>query len=358
MTGASASRPPAGVAPAAWRAYRGALVVDMHDDLPSRMLDDGYDPAVRHPSGFGAADGHSDLPRFAEAGVAAVWLAAFVHARYAACPGASFARAVEMLQAIRTLVARHPARLLAATTAAHVPEARAGGRLAVFAGVEGGHALEGSLERLRELHALGARYLTLTWNNGNEWAGSSLGEGGTRTGGLTPLGRVVVRELGRLGMLVDVSHASDHTVADVLDVATHPVIASHSSARALCDHPRNLGDALVRAIAAAGGLVCVNFYARFLDSAWGAAVDAGAPAPVVPLERLADHVAHLADVAGAAHVGLGSDFNGVAGLPVGMDDVTGLPRLADLLHHRGFSDAELTGILGGNALRVMAKVLG
>ena len=349
---------PAGISSAAWRTYRDALVVDMHDDLPSRMLDDAYDPAVRHPAGFGPASGHSDLPRFAESGITAVWLAAFVGASHVAEPGASFARAVRMLRAIHDLVASHPTQLLAGTRAGHVREAKASGRVAVFVGVEGGHAIEHSLERLADLYALGARYLTLTWNNGNTWAGSSLGEGGTSTGGLTAFGRDVVREMNRLGMLVDVSHVSDATLRDVLETSAQPVVASHSCARALCDHPRNVTDQQLRDIAAGGGVGCLNFYSRFLHPAWGEAADTGAPPPAVSVAHLADHLAHMAGVAGAAHVGIGSDFNGLGGLPDGMHDVTRLPWLAEALVQRGFSEVELRAVLGGNVVRVMGEVIG
>jgi len=349
---------PPGISSLAWKIYRSALVVDMHDDLPSRMLDDVYDPAMRHPAGFTSTEGHSDLPRFMESGVTAVWLAAFVGARYTAQPGASFARAAQILGAIRDFVAHHPDALIAATRAEHVQQAKAGGRVAVFAGVEGGHAIEHSLDRLGDLYALGARYLTLTWNNGNSWAGSSLGEGGTSTGGLTDFGREVVREMNRLGMLVDVSHVSDATLRDVLDVSAQPVVASHSCARALCDHPRNLTDQQLRDIAAAGGVACLNFYSRFLCPAWGPAVDAGTPPPAVTIAHLADHLAHMVSVAGAAHVGLGSDFNGLDALPDGMHDVTRLPWLAEALVRRGFGEAELRGVLGGNVVRVIGQVIG
>src|SRR4029079_10906117 len=164
--------------------------------------------------------------------------------------------------------------LLFATTAADVRRAKAEGKIAILIGVEGGHAIEGSLDRLRDLHARGARYLTLTWNNGNAWAGSSIGEGNTRTGGLTPVGRDVVREMNRIGMLVDLSHVSDSTFYDAIAVSTAPVIASHSSARALSDFPRNLSDEQLRAISRNGGAVNVNFYSRYLDPEYRARAEA------------------------------------------------------------------------------------
>ena len=268
--------------------------------------------------------------------------------------------------------------------------AKAEGKVAILIGVEGGHAIEGSLDHLRELYARGARYLTLTWNNGNAWAGSSIGVDGTRTGGLTPFGREVVREMNRLGMLVDLSHVSDNTFYDAIAVSTVPVIASHSSARALSDVPRNLTDDQLRAVARNGGVVNVNFYSRFIDSRYRADIEhveetvraAGAAARAAgedsvaaakrivalrdsltaaitptPFSVLIDHIDHIAKVAGVDHVGLGSDFDGVSALPLGMEDVTRVPRIAQALLDRGYSDDDVKKILGGNMLRVMTRVL-
>jgi membrane dipeptidase len=357
----------------ALRLYREAIVVDLHNDMPTKVVDDGYDPDVRHPAGFGRSEGHTDLPRLLESGVTAQFMAAWVPAAFATTtPDGSYERALLLVDATRDFAARHPRSLLFATTAADVRRAKREGRVAILLGVEGGHAIEGSLERLRELHRRGARYLTLTWNNGNAWAGSSIGVGGTRTGGLTPFGRDVIRELNRLGMLVDLSHVSDATFDDAVESSADPVVATHSCARALNGHPRNLTDAQLRAVAATGGVVGVNFYSRFLDPAYLAAVtalesaagDAGrveraaiAALPAPPLARLVDHVVHVATVAGIDHVALGSDFDGVSALPEGMEDVTRLPRLAEALLLRGFGDDDLAKVLGGNALRVMERVL-
>jgi membrane dipeptidase len=289
--------------------YDRSIVIDMHNDMPTKILDDGYDPDVRHAPGVGRDVGHTDLPRLIESGVTAVFLVAWVDAAFTrATPDGSFARAAAAVDVVHAFVGRHPTRLIAATVADDVRRAKATGRIAVFIGVEGGHAIEGSLERLRTFHARGVRYLTLTWNNGNAWAGSSVGLEGTRTEGLTAFGRTVIAEMNRLGMLVDVSHASDATVADVLETSTVPVIASHSSARALADHPRNLTDAQLRWIA-------------------------------------------------ADHVGLGSDFDGMSALPEGVGDVTGLPRIADALLDRGYAEAHVARILGGNMLRLLDRVL-
>jgi membrane dipeptidase len=378
------------VSPRALRVYREAYVIDTHNDMPSRILDDGYDPDVRHPPGFGKTEGNTDFPRLVESGMTAEFMSAWIDAPYAERAGASFARALQHIETIHAFVDRHPDRLLFATTAADVRRAKAEGKIAILIGVEGGHAIEGSLERLRDLYARGARYLTLTWNNGNAWAGSSIGEGGTRTGGLTPFGRDVVREMNRLGMLVDLSHVSDSTFYDAIAVSTMPVIASHSSARALSDVPRNMTDDQLRAIARNGGVVNVNFYSRFIDSRYRADIEhveetvraaraaahaagedsaaaakrisamrdslAAAIAPT-PFSVLIDHIDHIAKVAGVDHVGLGSDFDGVSALPMGMEDVTRLPRIAQALLDRGYSDDDVKKMLGGNMLRVMTRVL-
>jgi membrane dipeptidase len=339
--------------------YDRAIVIDMHNDLPTKLLDEDYDPAIRHPAGVGAGLGHTDLPRLRESGITAVFLAAWVDATFARrTPDGSHARALAALDAARAFADRHPDALQLATHAADVRAAKASGRIAIFLGVEGGHAIEDSLDKLRALYARGARYLTLTWNNGNAWAGSSVGVDDTSRGGLTAFGREVIAEMNRLGMLVDVSHASEETVADVLAVSTAPIIASHSSARALADHPRNLHDAQLRAIAAAGGVINVNFYSRFIDPVFRAAVDAGVPDPPrTPLSVLIDHIAHVAAVAGVAHTGLGSDFDGISALPEGIDDVTGFPRIADALLARGFAESDVIAILGGNMLALLDRTL-
>jgi membrane dipeptidase len=377
------------VTPRALRVYREAFVIDTHNDMPSRILDDGYDPDVRHAPGFGPREGHTDLPRLVESGLTAEFLSAWIDSPYAATPGASFDRAMKHVATIHAFVDRHPDRLRFATTAADVRRAKQEGKVAILIGVEGGHAIESSLDRLRDLHAKGVRYMTLTWNNGLPWAGAAFGEGGTRKGGLTAFGRDVVREMNRLGMLVDVSHVSDSTFFDAIAASSVPVIASHSSARALSDSPRNLTDDQLRAVARNGGVVNVNFYSRFIDSAYrkraeaaeaqvaaarralGPGPDSAAAAarvsamrdslfaaiPPAPFSVLIDHIDHIARVAGVDHVGLGSDFDGVSALPLGMEDVTRLPRIAQALLDRGYSETDVKKVLGGNMLRVMTRVL-
>lgn len=385
-------RPP-GVSTHAQQVYDDAIVIDAHNDMASRMLDDGYDPDVRHEPGYGKDRGETDLPRLLESGITAQFFAAYVDARYARMqPDGSWNRVEAEMDTIHAFVNRHPDHLIFATTSDDVRRAKREGKVAVFIGVEGGHAIQNSLDRLRTLYAQGARYMTLTWNNGNDWAGSSIGVGGTRTSGLTDFGKDVVREMNRLGMLVDVSHVSDSTFYDVLATSRDPIIASHSSARAIGGHARDLSDDMLRAVARNDGVVNVNFFAAFLDRGFGAAVDSirkdveaqadararqpGADSAGIrawadsvtdarlhalarpPLSLLLDHFDHIARIAGVDHVGIGSDFDGVDGLlPEGMPDVTYLPEIAQGLIARGYSDADVTKILGGNMLRVIEVVL-
>ena len=228
-----------------------------------------------------------------------------------------------------------------ARTADDVRRIARDGRRAVLLGLEGGHALQGDVDVLRHLWANGVRYVTLTHTNTNAWADASTDT--ARWGGLNDLGRDLVREMNRLGVLVDLSHVSDATFADALAVTEAPVILSHSSCRALHEHPRNVSDALLRQLAENGGVVMINFYDTFLGDG------------DVTLETALDHIEHAARVAGPAHVGLGSDFDGVPSLPAGLEDVTRLPWITHGLLKRGFSEAEVRGILGGNVLRVFGE---
>jgi membrane dipeptidase len=361
--------------------HRDALVMDGHNDVPTWILDYGFDlamdggdprkrPAALYwvlgwalpaPRGEQLAT-HTDLARLRAGGVDAQWLSIWAHDDYVPRgpheAGRATGRAMAMLAAVEEQLRRHPEALALARSAAEVRAAAAAGRIAVLLGLEGGHALEGSLDTLRAFHARGVRYVTLTWSNTNEWADSS-GDA-ARHGGLGARGVELVREMNRLGMLVDVSHVSDETFWDVLETTRAPVIASHSSARAIADHPRNLSDEMLRAVAANGGVVMVNFGDLFLDPHKTSRLElaarwiAGLGRPRTPLALLADHVEHVARVAGADHVGLGSDFDGVPWLPEGMEDVSCFPNLTLELLRRGWSEADLRRLLGENALRVMA----
>ena len=352
------------------------IILDGHIDTAQRMLDMKADISARLP------DGHVDLPRMQEGGLSAAFFSIWVDARYG--PGTAFRRALALIDAVQALVDTQPIAELA-TDADQVRGAVARGHIAVLLGVEGGHAIENSLANLDSLYRRGVRYMTLTWNNGNDWAGSSTDP--QRDGGLTPLGRRVVRRMNELGMLVDVSHVSDRTFWDVIATSTRPVIASHSSCRALAHHPRNLSDDQLRAIAKNGGVVGINFYPVFLDehfrhqyeelrrrlrpetdairtryrgrpgeSAFAVDKFVGEQAEsldVPTIDRLVDHIEHAVQVMGIDHVGLGSDFDGISVLPRPLKDATSLPDLVRALEARGYADEGLRKILGENFLRVL-----
>jgi membrane dipeptidase len=379
------------VSPRAMKLWREAITVDTHNDLPTKIADERLNPDVRNPVGLERGQSNTDLPRLVQSGLTGVFLSAFVDAPYAfMTPDSSFARAMLLTNHVKAFVRRNPRRLLFATTGADLRRAKREGRIAIFVGVEGGHAIQGSIANLRRLHAAGARYMTLTWNNGNSWAGAAAGTNGTRTQGLTDEGKAIVREMNRLGVLVDISHVSDSTFWDAVTTSTKPVIASHSSSRALALHRRNITDDMLRAVAKTGGVVNVNFFSQFIDSTYinrfGAIEprlraedrrlrDAGTPneqirtqvaalrqrlldsIPETPLSVLIDHIDHIAKVAGVDHVGIGSDFDGVTALPIGMEDVTRLPRIAQGLLDRGYTDEDVKKIIGGNMLRVLEAAI-
>jgi membrane dipeptidase len=379
---------PAGVSERAMKIWRNAIVIDTHNDFPSKMADEHVKFEDRHPAG----PVMTDIPRLFDGGVTAVFASDFVDAKYALTnPNSSYARAVELADTVHALVARNPNTLLFATTAADVERAKREGKIAIFIGVEGGHAIENSLAKLDDLYARGVRYMTLTWNNGNEWAGAAAGVNNTSTGGLTPFGVQVVHEMNRLGMFVDVSHVSEQTFYDAIKASSVPVIASHSSSRALSDHRRNLKDDQLRAIAKNGGVVNVNFYPAFIDTRYREATAAASDAvakwrdsalkapgadsaavraeaakrtdaavaavPLPALSVLLDHFDHIAKVAGVDHVGIGSDFDGIDVAPQQMEDVSMLPRIAQGLLDRGYSEADIQKMIGGNMMRVMKQVL-
>ena len=351
-------------------------MVDTHADTLQRVLDLGVDLGER------LEDGHLDFPRMRDGGLDAEFFSIWVDPAYA--PGDALKRALRLIDALRQQAARYPSQVEVALTAADVRRLARDGKLAALIGVEGGHVILNDLGVLRSLYALGVRYMTLTHSVSHDWADSSAGP--VRWHGLNEFGREVVREMNRLGMLVDVSHVSEETLEDVLEVSSRPVIASHSGARALCDHPRNLTDAQLRALAAHGGVVMVNFYPAFLDDEYRKRVEAAERAakpkvsalgsaylddqpgltsalwqleadlhrelPAPGITRVADHIEHIARVAGIDHVGLGSDFDGVPRLPEGLEDCTKLPALTRELWRRGFREPEIRKILGENFLRV------
>jgi membrane dipeptidase len=353
------------------------IILDGHIDTPQRMLDGKVDISAR------LADGHVDIPRMREGGLTAAFFSIWVDNTYGR--GTAFKRALALIGAVRRLADTAPDVELT-TTAEEVRAAAARGHIAALMGVEGGHAIENSLAKLDSLYTRGVRYMTLTWNNGNDWAGSSMDP--RRPGGLSDFGRRVVRRMNELGMLVDVSHVSDSTFWDVLATSTRPVIASHSSCRALASHPRNLTDDQLRAIARNGGVVGINFFPVFLDDHFRSqyaevnrrlrpefdsirARFLGQPGladfeidkfrgahlqnlDIPDVARLLDHIDHAVQVMGIDHVGLGSDFDGISVLPRPMKDATSLPLIVAGLRSRGYSDSDVRKILGENFLRVLS----
>ena len=313
--------------------YGCALLLDGHMDTPLRIVDEGIDICAR------LEDGHADLVRLGEGGVDAVFMAAWIDP---AIPvGHRMERAERLLQAIRTVAVAHPARAVFATDAAEVRQAAATGRIALLAGVENAEALDDDPDNVGRLHALGARYLTLTWMNSNVFADAAGGE--RLHGGLSDLGRRLVDRLNEVGVLVDLSHASVATFGDVLDRSTRPPIVSHSATEALGQHPRNLSDPQLRALAERDGVIGVNFFPRYL-----------APkARACDWTAVVDHLERAIQVAGPAHVALGSDLDGIPQLPEGFAGAQDFPRIAAGLERRGVTGDDLAAVLGGNWLRVL-----
>lgn len=340
-----------------------AIVIDTHCDTTQRLLRADWDFSVRHD------DGHVDIPRLREGGVGGVFLAVYASGPVEA--GAGVAAARTQIERLHQTVRRYDASLAFARTADELRRAKSDGKIAVLIGIEGGHLLEDSLDVLREFQEHGAVYLTLTHAFHTHWADSSgvHEELPPLHGGLTNFGRDVVRELNRLGMMVDVSHVSDDTFWDVMETSSAPIIASHSSCRAVSPHRRNLSDEMIRAVTQTGGVVQINFHAGFVDPTfpsidpqiihewWGS--DPADRRPLTdhrtPLAVLIDHFEHAIQVVGTDHVGIGSDFDGVPALPAGMEDCSKLPYLTAALLQRGYSEAELTKVLGENVLRVMEQ---
>jgi membrane dipeptidase len=359
---------------------RKSIVVDTHNDILSMMTDENYDLGVSSVGKY-----HTDIARMKEGGLTAEFFSVYIDAKYAS-EGGSARRALDMIDYVYRAAEKYPNDLRMSYSTADIRRAKREGKIAALMGIEGGHAIEDSLMALRDFYRLGIRYMTLTHNNTNNWADSCCDQ--AKHNGLSEFGKEVVREMNRLGMLVDVSHVSDKTMSDVLDLSTAPVIASHSSARALADRPRNIPDELLRRFTKNGGVVMVNFYPGFLDQKVAEASNArdarlkpqldqlkeqykndpkrlaeeadklraANPIPNTTLSVLVDHFDHIAKVAGIDHVGIGSDFDGVPSLPVGMEDIAHLPNLTYELLRRGYHEKEIRKILGENFLRAFAEV--
>jgi membrane dipeptidase len=356
----------------------GYPVLDGHNDLPWEARERaGYDWDRLDISQPGCPT-HTDLPRLRAGGVGAQFWSVFVPATLQG--DAAVSATLEQVDAVHAMTARYAGDLALATTRADVERAWSQGRIASLMGAEGGHSIDSSLGTLRMLHALGVRYMTLTHNDNVPWADSATDE--AVLGGLSPFGREVVREMNRLGMLVDLSHVSADTMRDALDVAQAPVVFSHSSARAVCDHPRNVPDDVLARLADNGGVCMVTFVPKFVsprvrewdlearEAAQAAGVDVGddpaydafiaehrltRPAPRAVLDDVVAHCEHVREVAGARHIGLGGDYDGVDALPDGLEDVSAYPRLLAALADRGWSDTDLAGLTSGNVLRVLRE---
>ena len=358
-----------------------SIVLDLHCDTPGRIVEEQLDLGQRH------ADGQLDIPRMREGGVSGVFFSIYTSAT-AGTSLEAVKKALAIIDAVVEEVHRHPDDLVLATTADGIVRAKREKKIAILMGVEGGHMIDSSLAVLRSFYRLGARYMTLTHSAPTSWAGSSGSSKGPM--GLTDFGKEVVREMNRLGMMVDISHVSDQTFFDAVETSSAPMIASHSSCRALAGHARNMTDEMLKALAGQGGVVHINYYNAFLDAennrrenelkdlkqkraaarkkfAGDSKQTAIALREInreqierigrVPFSRLLDHFEHAAKVAGVDHVGMGSDFDGVSDqLPQGMEDISKIPNLVGGLGERGFSDSDIEKILGANTLRVMRGV--
>ncbi len=370
-----------GISERAWRLHFSSIVIDTHDDTTQRFLDGGFDLGSRN------ALGSIDIPRMKEGGLGAIFFSIWIPSKITGPEAVK--RALVQIDAVREQVFKHPNDLVLVTTAEAVREVHKQGKIAALIGIEGGHMIASDLGVLRSYAALGARYMTLTHSGNAEWADSSTAK--SEHNGLTEFGKDVVREMNRLGMIVDISHVSDKTFADVLAVSKAPVFASHSSCRAICDAPRNMTDEMMRALAAKGGVIQINYHVGFLSQEFRNAEKAHpewekaialeiqkrcgdregcqliegdritreyvlrGDLPKVGWTKIIEHIDHAVKVAGIDHVGLGSDFDG-ANMPFGMEDVSKLPQITNALLEKGYSESDVKKILGENTLRVMAEV--
>ncbi|MFZ0771123.1 MAG: dipeptidase [Candidatus Sulfotelmatobacter sp.] len=366
-----------------------AIVVDTHADTPQRFLDEGFDIGSTDPNDIG----HISLDKAHRGNLGAEFFSIWVDPE--TNQGHFAQHTFDLIDSVYEQAAHHPDRMMMAFSVADIERAHREHKLAALMGIEGGHSIENDMHLLRDYYRLGVRYMTLSWSNTNEWADSSGDINDPKIqhhNGLTDFGKQVVLEMNRLGMMVDISHVADKTFWDTIATTNAPVIASHSSARALVDAPRNMTDDMLRAVAKNGGVVQVNFFSGFLDQDYRNRMLAQekdqkatiqeyvdslkaqdkpinyvevnridrewmARIPRPPFKSLIDHIDHIAKVAGVDHVGLGSDFDGVSGAtPQGMDSAADLPKITQALLDRGYSAGDIKKILGGNLLRVFGQV--
>jgi membrane dipeptidase len=366
-----------------------AIVVDTHADTPQRFLDEGFDIGSTDPNDVG----HLSLDKVHRGNLGAEFFSIWVDPEIN--QGHFAQHTFDLIDSVYEQAAHHPDRMMMAFSVADIERAHKEHKLAALMGIEGGHSIENDMHLLRDYYRLGVRYMTLSWSNTNEWADSSGDIDDPKIqhhNGLTDFGKQVVLEMNRLGMMVDISHVADKTFWDAIATTKAPVIASHSSARALVNAPRDMTDDMLRAVARNGGVVQVNFFSGFDDETYrkasaaqskdqAAAIQSyidgmraqGKPVnyievdhlerewmakiPRPPFSVLIDHIDHIAKVAGVDHVGLGSDFDGVSGAtPQGMDSAADLPKITQALLDRGYNAEDIKKILGGNLLRVFASV--
>jgi membrane dipeptidase len=357
-----------------------SIVLDTHDDTTQRFLSNSFDIGKRN------TDGHIDIPRMREGGMNAIFFSIWIDGKIVG--PAAVEKALDQIDLVRQNIQKYPNDIVLARTADEVRQAHAQGKIAALMGVEGGHMIGNDIHVLRIFADLGVRYMTLTHFYNDEWADSSTAK--PEHNGLTDFGKEVVREMNRQGILVDISHVSDKTFYDALAVSQAPLIASHSSCRALCDHVRDMSDDMIKALAAKGGVIQINYEKSFIDQAYKDASDkargnvtamfdalakecnnddaclnkkmneeekkltAEGKLPHVSWERIVDHIDHAVKLVGADHVGLGSDFDG-ATMPEGLEDASKLPKITEALLRKGYSDEDIRKILGGNTLRIMEQ---
>jgi membrane dipeptidase len=386
-----ATTPNTVVSARAQKIHDSALVIDTHADTPQRFLDEGFDIGSTDPKDTG----HLSLDKARRGNLGAEFFSIWVDPE---TNQGRFARhTFDLIDSVYEQAARHPDQMMMAYSPADIERAHKEHKLAALMGIEGGHSIENDIHLLRDYYRLGVRYMTLSWSNTNEWADSSGDIDDSKVqhhNGLTDFGKQVVLEMNRLGMMVDISHVADKTFWDAIAVSKAPVIASHSSARALVDAPRNMTDEMLKAVAKNGGVVQVNFFEGFIDDNFRKAMMAQqkdqaaaiqkymdqlkaegktvnyvdvdrierewmTKIPRAPLGSLIDHIDHIAKVAGIDHVGLGSDFDGVSGAtPQGIDSAADLPKITQALLDRGYSADDIKKILGGNLMRVFREVEG
>ena len=364
--------------------HRRAIVVDMHADTTQRLVDESVDLSQRLP------DGHLDAARAKDGGLDAQFFSIWVEPELFGGGGPrAIKRADIQIEAVQALAAKHPETWELATNASDIRRIAASGRIAALMGMEGGYAIDEKLENVERYYRMGVRYMSPAWSVSTSWAGSSGDEIG-KTRGLNEFGKQVIREMNRLGMMVDVSHLSDRAFWDIVNISTKPVIATHSGCRAIADVPRNLSDDMIVALAKTDGVVNVIFYpehiepgyaqkkekvdseiaslvARASDEEKGDAVHKKLARdrvrreeylkrlPPVTVSRIVDHIDHVVKLVGIDHVGIGSDFDGIPAVPEGMEDVSKLPAIPAELKRRGYSDADIRKIMGENFMRVFAE---